>query len=53
MAQFLWEVGREAGIAVRDNFAGSAVVWKNMLDVEFGNGGGSGRLVAGDEDGSF
>ena len=53
MAQFLWEVGSEAGISVRDNFAGSAVVWKNVLDVKFSNGGGSGRFVAGDENGSF
>ena len=32
-AQFLREVGGEAGILVCDNFVGSAVVWKNMLDV--------------------
>ena len=52
-AQFLREMGGKAGISVCDNFAGSAIVWKNMLDVKFGNGGGSGLFVAGDENGSF
>jgi hypothetical protein len=52
-AQFLREVGSEAGISVCDNFAGSAVMWKNILDVKFGNGGGGGRFMAGDENGSF
>ena len=52
-AQFLREVGGETGIAIRDNFVGSAVVWKNMLDVKFGNGRGGGRFVAGNENSSF
>ena len=52
-AKFLREVGREAGIAVCDDFAGGAVMWKNMLDVKVGDGGGGGRFMAGDEDGSF
>ena len=52
-AKLLWEVRSEAGISVSDNFAGSAIVWENMLDVELGNGGGGGRFVAGNEDSSF
>jgi hypothetical protein len=52
-AQFFREVGREAGISVCDDFAGSAVMWKNMLDVKIGDGGGSGHFMAGDENGSF
>ena len=53
VAKFLWEVRSEVGISVSDNFAGSAVVWENMLDVELGNGGGGGRFVAGNENSSF
>ena len=52
-AKFLWEVGREPGIAVRDDFARSTVVWKNMLDIEIGNSGGGSRFVARNENGSF
>ena len=52
-AKFLWKVRSEAGISVGDNFAGSAVVRKNMLDVELGDGGGGGCFVAGNENGSF
>ena len=52
-AELLQEVGSEAGIPVHDNFAGSAVVRENMLDVKVGDGRGGGRFVAGDEDGSF
>ena len=52
-AEFLREVGRETGIAVRDDLAGSTVVWKNMLDVKVGNSGGGSHFVAGNEDGRF
>ena len=52
-AEFFREVGCEAGVSVRDDLAGSAVVWKNMLDVEIGNSGGGSRFVAGNENGSF
>ena len=52
-AKFLREMGRKAGIAVRDDLAGSTVVWKNVLDVKIGDSGGGSRFVAGDEDGSF
>ena len=53
VAEFFWEVGREAGISVCDDFVGSAVVWKDMLDVKVSNGGGGGHFMAGDENGSF
>ena len=53
VAKFFREMGREAGIAVRDDLAGSAIVWKDMLDVKVGDGGGSGRFVAGNENGGF
>ena len=43
----------EAGISIGDNFAGSAIVWENMLDIEIGNGGGGGRFVAGNENSGF
>ena len=52
-AKLLRETGRKSGISVRDDFAGSTVVWENMLDVKVGNSGGGSRFVAGDEDGSF
>ena len=52
-AKLLWEVRSEAGILVGDNFAGSAVVGKDMLNVELGNGGGGGCFVAGNENSSF
>ena len=52
-AKFLREVGRETGIPVRDDLAGSTVVWKNMLDVKIGNSGGGSHFVAGNENGSF
>ena len=52
-AQFLQEAGRETGISVCDDFVGSAVMWKNMLDVKIGDGGGGGCFMAGDENGSF
>ena len=52
-AEFLWEVRGKAGILVSDNFAGGAVVWENVLDIELGNGGGSGRFVARNEDSGF
>ena len=51
--KFLWEVGREAGIVVRDDSAGSAVMRENVLDVEVGDGGGGGCFVTGDENGGF
>ena len=52
-AEFLREVRGEAGISVSDNLAGGAIVWENMLDVKFGNGGGGGCFVAGNENSSF
>ena len=52
-AKFLWEVRGKAGISVSDNFAGSAIVWENMLDVELGNGGGGGCFVKRNENSSF
>ena len=52
-AKFLREVGCETGIPVRDDLAGSTVVWKHMLDVKVGNSGGGSRFVAGNENGSF
>ena len=52
-AEFLWEVGCETGIPVRDDLTGSAVVWKDMLDVEIGNGGGGSRFVAWNKNGSL
>jgi hypothetical protein len=52
-AKFLREMGRKTGISVRDDLAGSAVVWENMLDVKIGNSGGGSRFVAGNEDGRF
>ena len=52
-AEFSREMGRKAGITVRDDLAGSTVVWKNMLDVKVGDSGGGSCFVAGDEDGSF
>ena len=52
-AKFLREMGRETGISVRDDLAGSAVVGKNMLDVKIGNSRGGSCFVAGNEDGSF
>ena len=52
-AELLQEVGSKAGISVHDNFAGSAIVWKNMLDVKVGDGRGGGRFMAGNEDSGF
>ena len=52
-AKFLREMGRETGIPVHDDLAGSTVVWKDMLDIKIGNSGGGSRFVAGNEDGSF
>ena len=52
-AKLLREMGRKTGISVRDDLAGSPVVWKDMLDVKIGNSGGSSRFVARNEDGSF
>ena len=51
--KFLREMGREAGISVCDDLAGSAVMWKDMLDIKVSDGGGCGRFMAGDENGSF
>ena len=48
-AKFLREVGCETGISVCDDLAGSAIMWEDVLDVEVGDGGGSGRFMAGDE----
>ena len=52
-AEFLWEMGCKMGIPVRDDLAGSTVVWKNILDVKIGNSGGGSRFMAGNEDGGF
>ena len=52
-AKLLREMRRKTGIPVRDDFAGSTVVWEDMLDVKIGNSGGGSRFVAGNEDGSF
>ena len=52
-AKFLREVGCEAGVPVCNDLVGSAVMWKNMLDVKIGDGGGGGRFVTGNENGSF
>ena len=43
----------EAGISVSNDLVGGAVVWKNMLNVKIGDGGGSGRFVAGNKNSSF
>ena len=52
-AKFLWEVGCEVGISVCDDFAGSTIMREDVLDVEVSDGGGGGRFVTGDENGSF
>ena len=52
-AKLLRETGRKSGISVRDDLAGSAIVWKDMLDVKIGNSGGGSRFVAGNENGGF
>ena len=52
-AKFFREVGCEAGISVCDDFVGSAIMRKDMLDVKVSYGGGGGCFMAGDEDGSF
>ena len=52
-AKLFRETGRKPGISVRDDLAGSTVVWEDMLDVKIGNGGGGSCFVAGNEDGSF
>ena len=51
--KFLWEVGCETGISVGNDLAGSAVMWKDMLNIEVGDGGGGGCLITGDENGRF
>ena len=53
MAKFFWKVRGEAGISVSDDFAGGAIVWEDMLNIEVGDGGGSGHFVAGNEDSGF
>ena len=53
MAEFLWEVRGEAGISVGNDFAGGTIVWKNMLDIEIGDGRGGGRFMAGNKNSSF
>ena len=52
-AEFLREMGGKTGISVCDDLAGGAVMWKDMLDVKVGDGGGGGRFMAGDKNGSF
>ena len=53
MAEFLRKVRGEVGISVSDDLAGGTIVWKNMLDIEIGDGGGSGHFVAGNKNSSF
>ena len=43
----------EAGISVGDDLVGSTIVWKDMLDIEVGNGGGGGCFVAGNKNSCF
>ena len=43
----------EAGIPVSDDLVGGTIVWKNMLDIEIGDGGGGGHFVAGNKNSSF
>ena len=52
-AEFLWEMRREAGIPVCDNLARGAVMWKDVLNIKVGDGGGGGRFMARDENGSL
>ena len=51
--KLLREVGCEAGVSVCDDFARRAVMWKYVLDVEVGDGGGGGCFMAGDKNGSL
>ena len=52
-AKLLRETGRKSGISIRNDLAGSTVVWKDMLGVKIGDSGGGSRFVAGNEDGGF
>ena len=53
VTKFLREMGREAGVSVCDDLAGSAVVWEDVLDIKVSDGGGGGRFVTGDKNSSF
>ena len=53
MAKFLGEVGSEAGVLISDDFAGGAIVWENMLDIEISDIGCGSCFMAGNEDGGF
>ena len=53
MAEFLRKVRSEAGVLVSNHFPRGTIVWKNVLDIEVGDGGCGGRFVTGDEDGGF
>ena len=52
-AEFLREMRCEAGIPVCDDFAGGAVMWKDVLNIEVSDGGGGGRFMARDENSSL
>ena len=52
-AEFLREMGCEAGISVCDDLARGAVMWEDVLNIEVGDGGGGGRFMARDKNGSF
>ena len=43
----------KAGVLVGDDPAGGTIVQKNVSDIEVGNGGGGGHLVAVNENSSF
>jgi hypothetical protein len=53
VAELVGEVGGKAGIAISNDFAGGAIVWKDMLYVEVSDVGGSGGFATGDENGGF
>ena len=52
-AEFLREMRCEAGISVCDDFARGAIMWKDVLNIEVGDGGGGGRFMARDKNGSL
>ena len=53
VTKFLREVGCEAGISVCDDFARSAIMREDVLDVKVSDGGGGGCFMTGDKDGGF
>ena len=52
-AEFLREMRCEAGIPVCDDLARGAIMWKDVLNIEVGDGGGGGRFMARDKNGSL